>query len=222
MHPLSIASTTFLSLVQRSSALESPQNAVSLQFQSQTISLESVDDNTKHVLFSRHYIRHSDGNHDQLRQRPNHPHAANDTQQPRTDPHYLPSGYYDALGKPISESEYFRQVDYEQKHGIPFARDREREKADTKKPLSLLAHPEMGCDGDVLARITESGFCYRDVQGLSIFVNSLPSDCEVVSFKDGACEEDPFDMIPVLSNANGCYTTDAFSSIRVDCRPLPA
>jgi hypothetical protein len=80
----------------------------------------------------------------------------------------------------------------------------------------------MGCDGDVLARVIESSICYRDVQGLSVFVNSLLSDYEVVSFKDEACKEDPFDMIPVLSNASGCYTTDAFSSIRVDCRPLPA
>jgi hypothetical protein len=183
--------------------------------------LESSHNATADDLFPIHSVHHSDGqNH--FRQTANSPNSTNDSEQQKIDPHYLPSGYYDALGKPISEAEYFHQVDYEQQHGIPYARDREREKSDTKKPLSLLAHPETSCSGDILVRVTESGICYRDVQGSSIFVISLPSDCEVVSFKDGSCEEDAFDMIPVLSGASGCYTTDAFSSIRVDCRPLPA
>jgi hypothetical protein len=51
-------------------------------------------------------------------------------------------------------------------------------------------------------------------------MNSLPSDYEVVTFIDDVYERDPFDMIPVLSHASGCYTIDTFSSIRVDCRPL--
>jgi hypothetical protein len=179
-------------------------------------SVEPSNDHEIHRLSTKHPLRHW-----HLRQIANHPNSTNCTQQAKRDADYLPSGYYDALGNPISEKEYFHQVDYERKHGIPYARDREREKADTKKPLSLLAHPEISCNGDVVARIIESGICYRDVQGSSIFMNSLPSDCEVISSKDESCEQDPFDMIPVLSQASGCYTTDAFSSIRVDCRPLP-
>jgi hypothetical protein len=221
MHLSTFATTASLSLVQRLGALQSCKTGYALQSRDQTTWVESSHNATAQDLFPIRFVQHSDG-HNHFCQAANSPNPTNDTEQQNIDPDYLPSGYYDALGKPISEEEYFRQVDYEQQHGIPYARDREREKADTKKPLSLLAHPETGCSGDILARITESGTCYRDVQGSSIFVNSLPSDCEVMSFKDGSCEEDAFDMIPVLSDASGCYNTDAFSSIRVDCRPLPA
>jgi hypothetical protein len=221
MHLSTLATTAFLSLDQQSGALQSPKIGLGVQSRDQTTWLESSHNATAYDLFPIRFVHHSDG-HNHFHLAANHPNSANDTEQQKTDLHYLPSGYYDALGKPISEEEYLRQVDYEQKHGIPYARDRECEKADTKKPLSLLAHPEMGCSGDILARITENGICYRDMQGLSIFVISFPSDCEVILFRDGSCEEDAFDMIPVLSGASGCYTTDVFSSIRVDCRPLPA
>ena len=170
---------------------------------------------------SEHFSQYDNASVNHLGQTSNCPNLANDAARQLPDPHNLPSGYYDALDNPISEEEYLCQVDYEQKHGIPWARDRVREKADTKKPLSLLAHPEMGCSGDFVARIIKSGNCYGNVQGVSIFVNHLPSDCEVVTFKDAACKDDPFDVIPALSYASGCYTTDAFSSVRVDCQPLP-
>jgi hypothetical protein len=77
MHLLTIASVAFLSLVQRSSALESPKEAVALHCRIQAISLE-----TTHDLFSRHSTHHSDGHHDQIRQKASHAHAANVTQHP--------------------------------------------------------------------------------------------------------------------------------------------
>lgn len=221
--------TLFSSLAKQASSLQSSNNgsaycqdqAAAVDFPGLPSSLQCRNGQRMHHLSSEHSISYSDGNLDHVRQTASHPDPANETEPQKHDPHYLPSGYYDALGNPISEKEYFYQADYEQKHGIPYARDREREKADTRKPLSLQAHPEIDCNGDVVARVVESGICYS-VQGSSIYVNSLPSDCAVVSFEDERCTEDPFEMIPILSDASGCYTTDAFSSVRVDCRPLPA
>lgn len=181
-----------------------------------------IQDSTCMELFNDHKTQSvfSDGFSDCGNRGDNH--VLQTASHPKSDRDDLPSGYYDALDNPISEEEYMFQAYYEQKHGIPYARDREREKANTKKPLSLLAHSGSVCNGDILARITESGVCYGDVQGLSISVNSLPSNCEVVSFTDETCEDDPFAMIPILSDTSGCFTTDVLESVRVECQPLPA
>lgn len=135
--------------------------------------------------------------------------------------HYLPPGFYDALGNIISEEEYWRQIDYEQESGIPYARDKDAERANLQKPVSLLVHPDIQCAGDVVTQLTERGACYGEAKGQSVFVASLPSNCEVITFTDDQCREDPLYVIPFLNAASGCYSTDAFESVRVDCRPLP-
>lgn len=135
--------------------------------------------------------------------------------------HYLPSGFYDALGNIISEEEYWRQIEYEQKSGIPYARDKDAERANSQRPVSLLMYPDIGCSSDVATHITERGTCYGEAKGQSILVNSLPSNCEVITFTDDRCRDDQLDVIPFLNAASGCYSTDAFESVRVDCRPLP-
>ena len=134
--------------------------------------------------------------------------------------HYLPSGFYDALENPISEEEYWRQIDYEQEFGAPYVRDKDAQRASLEKPVSLLVRPDIECASDVATQITEQQICYGGIQGQSIFVNSLPTNCEVITFTDDQCKDDPFDMIPLLYAASGCYSTDAFESVRVDCRLL--
>lgn len=145
----------------------------------------------------------------------------NETTQLKLDNGNLPGGYYDALGTRIWEEEYFRQAEYEQKHAIPYARNREAERENSKKPLSVLVHSDSECKEEVVTHITERGACYRDTSSSSVFVNSLPSDCEAVIFTDGACTQDSFAMIPMLSDSEGCFITDAFESVRVECGPLP-
>lgn len=147
--------------------------------------------------------------------------STNNTRETRCDPDYLPSGYYDALENPISEEEYLQQVAYERYHGVPYVRNRMREQANLKKPLSLLVFSEIECGGYIMARIKERGTCYQATQSLSISVDSLPSDCAVITFTDSSCQVDPFDMIPILSDTSGCHSTDAFHSIHVACQPLP-
>lgn len=135
--------------------------------------------------------------------------------------HHLPSDFCDALENPISEEEYWRQIDYEQEFGTPYVRDKDAERADLEKLVSLLVHPDIECASDVARRITERSTYCREVKGQSIFVNSLPSNREVIAFTDGQCRDDPLDMIPLLNAASGCYSTETFESVRVDCRPLP-
>lgn len=118
---------------------------------------------------------------------------------------YLPSGFYDALENPISEDEYWRQIEYEQQSGIPYARDRNAERANFNNPVSLLAHPEIeyADNPDAATHITEQGICYEGAKGQSIFVNSLPSNCEVVTFTDERCRDNPLDVIPFLNAVGG-------------------
>lgn len=142
--------------------------------------------------------------------------------QPRHDSDYLSSGYYDALEDPISEGEHLHQIDYEQKHGIPYVRTGEGEKANLKKPFSLVVFSDIECGRNVVARITKRGTCYQATQGVSLFVDSLPNNCAVTTCTDNWCQYDPFEMIPILSDTSGCHSTDTFDSIQVACRPLPA
>lgn len=133
----------------------------------------------------------------------------------------LPSAFYDALDNPISEDEYWRQVEYEDKHGLPFTRDRAAEQANLDKPISLLTYSSLSCQGDPDKRMTERSKCYNSPHGHTIFVESFPSNCEVVVFLDGACTEEPFTALPMFGMKYGCLSTDTFGSVRVDCRPLP-
>lgn len=152
-----------------------------------------------------------------------HPDPTNQPENSQVNDRYLPSGFYDALENPISEEEYWRQIDYERQSGIPYVRDKDAERANSKKPVSLLAHSEIECTSDVDAatHINEQGICYEEAKGQSIFVSSLPSNCEVITFTDERCRDNPLDVIPFLNAASGCYSTDAFESVRVDCWPLP-
>ena len=100
-------------------------------------------------------------------------------------------------------------------------RDKDAERANLEKSVSLLVHPDTERASDVARRITEPSTYCREIKGQSIFVNSLPSNCEVITFTDGQCRDDPLDMIPLLNAASGCYSTETFESVRVDCRPFP-
>lgn len=74
--------------------------------------------------------------------------ANNDTGMRPKDPSYLPSGFYDALENPISEGEYWRQVDFEQKSsGVPYYRDRTAEQQRLSLPLSLSTFDTRECRG---------------------------------------------------------------------------
>lgn len=137
------------------------------------------------------------------------------------DPDYLPSRFYDALDNPISEDEYWRQVEYEEKHGVPFIRDRAAEQANLDKPISLLTYSSLSCQDEPNKRITERSTCYGSPMSLTIFIESLPSNCEVVTFLDSTCKEDPLTALPMFGMKHGCLWTDSFGSVRVDCHPLP-
>ena len=121
----------------------------------------------------------------------------------RANNHYLSSGFYDALQNPISEEEYWRQIEYEQESGILYARDKDAERANSKQPVSLLVNQEIECASNAATHITKQGTCYGEVKGQSIFVNSLPSNCEVITFTVGQCRDDPLDLIPFLNAASG-------------------
>lgn len=218
---LLMAAVSF-SLTVQSRALRSSAKGVSYCQSRTSLSLEDPDDYKTHHLSTQYVLPHGDEIPRPLFQIANPPNSVYDPDTQKSDTYNLQPDYYDALGNPISEKEYFYQVDYEQQYGIPYARDRGREKIDAEKSLSLLVHRETDCNGDMVAHVKGDGTCYRGVQGSSIFVNSLPSHCKVVTSKDDFCVVEPFDMIPILSAARGCYTTDTFFSICVDCRPLPA
>jgi len=88
--------------------------------------------------------------------------------------------------------------------------------------LSISTYSTQQCDGEKTRHITESGICYQSESGKSIFVDGLPSNCEVVTYTDEACREEAFTAVHGLGGAKGCYITDAFESIFVKCGALPA
>jgi hypothetical protein len=134
----------------------------------------------------------------------------------RANVHYLryPPAFTTHPKTPF-QKEYWRQMDHEQVSGIPYARDKEGERANSKKPVSLLVHVGLECASDLATEIMKQGTCYDEVKGQSIFVNSLLINCEVTTFTDDQCRDDPLDVIPFLDAAGGCYSTDAFESVAV-------
>jgi len=149
--------------------------------------------------------------------------ANNETGLRPKDLGYLPSGFYDALENPISESEYWRQVDFEQKSGgVPYYRDRAAERQRLSLPLSLSTFDTRECRGEAKQHVTQRGICYKSTGSRSYRIDSLPSDGEVITYVDGECKEDPFPCNWGINDPNGCFTTDAFESIMVITRDLPA
>lgn len=138
------------------------------------------------------------------------------------DPNYLPSGFYDGLERPISEEEYWHQVAFEQKHGVPYIRDRESERRRLHALVSISTFSTQQCEGERMQHVTERGICYKSPEGKSYRVDSLPSDCELTTYVDGDCTEDPFPCNDGIGDPKGCFITDAFESLKVTTRELPA
>ncbi|KAI7554497.1 hypothetical protein KC331_g507 [Hortaea werneckii] len=149
--------------------------------------------------------------------------ANNETEMRPKDPDYLPSGFYDAVENPISENEYWRQIDFEQKSGgVPYHRDRAAERQRLSLPLSISTFDTRECQGERKQHVIERGICYKTTGGRSYRIDSLPSDGEVITYVDGECREDPFACNWGISNPGGCFTTDDFESLVVVTRELPA
>lgn len=147
--------------------------------------------------------------------------GSNETQVQPKGSGYLPSGFYDALENPISEKEYWHQVEFEQKHGIPYTRDKESERRRLHVPLSVSLFTTQGCEGDRVQHVTERDHCYACAGGRSYWVESLPSDCELTTYVDEACTADPFACNWGIDGPQGCFTTDAFESMKAATRELP-
>ncbi|KAI7157093.1 hypothetical protein KC349_g5825 [Hortaea werneckii] len=149
--------------------------------------------------------------------------ANNETEMRPKDPDYLPSGFYDAVENPISENEYWRQIDFEQKSGgVPYHRDRAAERQRPSLPLSISTFDTRECQGERKQHVTERGICCKTTGGRSYRIDSLPSDGEVITYVDGECTEDVFACNWAISNPSGCFTTDDFESLVVVTRELPA
>lgn len=152
------------------------------------------------------------------------------------DPDWLPSGFYDALYNPISEEEYWRQVEWEEEHDVPYAIAMQWEQehgtpytAATEENssleerqaggLSILTYASDQCRGERLRHVTQENVCYTSTNGVSLDVEGLPSNCNVVTWTDEQCQEDPFTNVQSIrgSPATGCYSGDNFGSIAVTC-----
>jgi hypothetical protein len=103
MYFLMLASTASFSLAKQTGSPQSPVCGVHHSRYQVSSALVSLNDHETNRQSSGHFLRHSGETVNHI----HHPESANDTGQANPDPHYLPSGYYDALGNTISEKEYF-------------------------------------------------------------------------------------------------------------------
>ena len=131
-------------------------------------------------------------------------------------------GYYDGLGRRISQREYYLELDYEIQHGVPYPPHLRPEAGS----LSIHAHSDPQCGGDVIGEITQPDLCYPVTKGVGVSVGSLPRNCEVTGYVDEACDGEPVEVVPLGRKAAGCYTprtaiaVRTFGSVLVECEPL--
>lgn len=138
------------------------------------------------------------------------------------DPEYLPPGFYDAFERPISEEEYWKQVEWEDENDAPFIPEDDASLIESRQEdegLEITTYAGGECRSARLATITEPDKCYQSGNGASLFVTSLASNCKVVTYTDFGCTENAFTVIQSIRGvgAAGCYDTDSFQSIAVTC-----
>lgn len=137
------------------------------------------------------------------------------------------SGFYDGLGNPITESEFFHQAEYEDRTGLPYYRNRTREIERLKEPISVTIYAGRDCgqqpgQSSQSSTIHDADECASYTRGESYYLNSLPSNCDVLTFTDGECSEGGEVMVAGIFDPEAqCYGTDAFGSVRVRCGELP-
>jgi hypothetical protein len=138
-------------------------------------------------------------------------------------------GYYDGLGRRISEQEYQLELDYEVEHGVPYPPHLRPE----ARSLSLHAHSDTQCGGDAIGEITQPDVCYPVTKGMGVSVGSLPlpRNCEVLGYVGETCDDEPVEVVPLWrSKEGGCYAPlgtavsaagrTFFGSVLVECEPL--
>jgi hypothetical protein len=106
------------------------------------------------------------------------------------DPEYLPAGFYDAFERPISEEEYWKQIDWEDANDAPFVPEDDPyliESRQEAEGVDITTYAGGQCRSASLAKITEPNKCYQSGDGASFFVTSLPSNCKVVTYTDIRC-----------------------------------
>ena len=62
----------------------------------------------------------------------------------------------------------------------------------------------------------KNGKCFTTINGASIFVNSLPKNCEVDVYTDAKCKGKA-DLDAGKGAGAGCYDADDFTSFKVRC-----
>lgn len=146
--------------------------------------------------------------------------------RPEDDDEYE-SGFYDGLGNPITESEFLHQAEYEDRTGLPYYRNRTRELERLKEPISVIIYAGHDCgqqpgESSQSSTIHDADECASNTRGESYYLNSLPSNCDVLTFTDGECSEGGEVMASGIFDPDAqCYVTDAFGSVRVRCGELP-
>lgn len=134
------------------------------------------------------------------------------TLERQQDPEYLAPGFYDAFERPISEDEYWRQVEWEDTNDGSFVPEDDPALIESRQDadgLDITTYIGGQCRSSSLARITEANKCYQSGNGASFFV----------TYTDSGCTENAFNVIQAIRGvgAAGCYDTDSFESIAVIC-----
>jgi hypothetical protein len=137
-------------------------------------------------------------------------------QERPVDPHYLPPGAYNAFEQPISDEEYNKQVEYQERTGLPYYRDRRDEQRRRNNPLSVRYFRDGYGQDEQIEHLTQTSVCLTLRGGKHIQVESISSLCNVFIFSDERCMAGSDNAIPGLEVSSGRFYPGAFSSSRVD------
>jgi hypothetical protein len=95
--------------------------------------------------------------------------------------------------------------------------DKEPRDLQKRTSVDVVSYVNKQCRGELLARDTrKDGKCFTTINGASIYVQSLPKNCEVDVYTNGKCKGKP-DLDAAKGASEGCYDADNFTSFKVRC-----
>lgn len=127
--------------------------------------------------------------------------------------------YYDALKRPISKAEFIMQSQWEKEHGRPYVTlDETPANPNHKRQIpQVTSYGTEECPGEATGIVSGENACTAVDPSQSVKLGMLPRNCNVFTYSDENCQENPLVAAQGPGITSGCYEVSSFSSAQIIC-----